>query len=279
MIRRIGTQDGVSARLNPSPRAVVANGLVFTSGQGPLRSVPEEDCRNFADDVRLALANLSATLEESGSSLKHVLKISTFLTDPRLAEYNEIYVDVFGDNVPARTTVMVSDSDYSIEIHCIAAVADSQKPPLIRRIANAPGMAPVLGPYSQAVVANGMVFTSGQIPARTSMQDQPEDFAGKVRQTMINLEAILLEAGSDLAHVAKVTTYLTDPDQLAEYNRVYAEVFGSTLPARTSCCVDIWDIALEIECIAFVADGPPQDPLTHEPKFASVTQGAVQASC
>ena len=277
MIRRIGAADPVNALPSQSPRAVVANGLVFTSGQVPPPHVPEADNRNFADDVRLALANLSATLEESGSSLKHVLKITTFLTDPRLAEYNEIYADVFGDDLPARTTVMVSESNYSIEIHCIAAVADVQKPPHIRRIANAPGMAPVLGPYSQAVVANGMVFTSGQIPARSSMQDQPEDFAGKVRQTLTNLEAVLLEAGSDLAHVAKVTTYLTDPDQLAEYNGVYAEAFGSTLPARTSCCVGIWDIALEIECIAFVADGPPQGRLTHEPRFVSVTRKAVQS--
>lgn len=276
MIQRISTMEGVNARLNPSPRAVVANGLVFTSGQVPLRSDPDKDYRNFADEVRLALANLATTLEESGSSLNHVLKITTFLTDPRLAEYNEIYADVFADNFPARTTVMVSESDYSIEIHCIAAVTDEKESAHIRRIANAPGMAPVLGPYSQAVVANGMVFTSGQIPARTSMQDQPEDFAGKVRQTLANLEAILLEAGSDLAHVAKVTTYLTDPDQLAEYNGVYADVFGSTLPARTSCCVDIWDIALEIECIAFVADGPPQDPLAQEPKFVFVTQEAGQ---
>jgi reactive intermediate/imine deaminase len=277
MIRRIGTLDRVSALPNPYPQAVVANGLVFTSGQVPLRTVPEEENGTFADDVRLALANLSATLEQSGSSLEHVLKITTFLTDPRLAEYNGIYADVFGDNLPARTTVMVSESDYSIEIHCIAAVADEHNPPHIRRIANGPGMAPVLGPYSQAVVANGMVFTSGQIPARTSMKDQPEDFAGKVRQTLANLEAILLEAGSDLAHVAKVTTYLTDPEQLAEYNGVYAEVFASTLPARSSCCVGIWDIALEIECIAFVADGPSQASFARDPEFGSVTQEAVQA--
>jgi reactive intermediate/imine deaminase len=136
-------------------------------------------------------------------------------------------------------------------------------------------MAPVLGPYSQAVVANGMVFTSGQIPARTSMQDQPEDLAGKVRQTLANLETILLEAGSDLAHVAKVTTYLTDPEQLPVYNRVYAEVFGSTLPARTSCCVGIWDIALEIECIAFVADGP-RASFAQEPELGSATQKGVE---
>lgn len=277
MIRRIGTMDGISALPNPSPQAIVANGLVFTSGQVPLRPVREEHDSNFADDVRLALAKLSATLDESGSSLKHVLKITTFLTDPRLAEYNEIYAEVFGEDLPARTTVMVSDSDYSIEIHCIAVVAGGQEPPLIRRIANAPGMAPVLGPYSQAVVANGMVFTSGQIPARTSMRDQPEDFAGKVRQTLANLEAILLEAGSDLAHVAKVTTYLTDPEQLTEYNGVYAEVFGSTLPARSSCCVGIWDIALEIECIAFVVAGPSQASFAHDPEFSSVTQETVQA--
>lgn len=277
MIRRIGTMDGISALPNPSPQAIVANGLVFTSGQVPPRPVREEHDSNFADDVRLALAKLSATLDESGSSLKHVLKITTFLTDPRLAEYNGIYAEVFGEDLPARTTVMVSDSDYSIEIHCIAVVADGQEPPQIRRIANAPGMAPVLGPYSQAVVANGMVFTSGQIPARTSMKDQPEDFAGKVRQTLANLEAILLEAGSDLAHVAKVTTYLTDPEQLAEYNGVYAEVFGSTLPARSSCCVGIWDIALEIECIAFVVAGPSQASFAHDPEFGSVTQEAVQA--
>lgn len=277
MIRRIGTMDGISALPNPSPQAIVANGLVFTSGQVPLRPVLEEHDSNFADDVRLALAKLSATLDESGSSLKHVLKITTFLTDAGLAEYNGIYAEVFGEDLPARTTVMVSDSDYSIEIHCIAVVADGQEPPQIRRIANAPGMAPVLGPYSQAVVANGMVFTSGQIPARTSMKDQPEDFAGKVRQTLANLEAILLEAGSDLAHVAKVTTYLTDPEQLAEYNGVYAEVFGSTLPARSSCCVGIWDIALEIECIAFVVAGPSQTSFAHDPEFGSVTQEAVQA--
>lgn len=277
MIRRVGTMDGISALPNPSPQAIVANGLVFTSGQVPLRPVREEHDSNFADDVRLALAKLSATLDESGSSLKHVLKITTFLTDAGLAEYNGIYAEVFGEDLPARTTVMVSDSDYSIEIHCIAVVADGQEPPQIRRIANAPGMAPVLGPYSQAVVANGMVFTSGQIPARTSMKDQPEDFAGKVRQTLANLEAILLEAGSDLAHVAKVTTYLTDPEQLAEYNGVYAEVFGSTLPARSSCCVGIWDIALEIECIAFVVDGPSQASFAHDPEFGSVTQEAVQA--
>lgn len=277
MITRTGTMDSVNAPAGSTPRAVVANGLVFTSGQVPLGTVLEEESRSFGDEVRLVLANLAATLEASGSSLKHVLKITTFLTDPRLAEYNEIYADVFAGNLPARTTVMVSESDHSIEVHCIAAVADGESPTVIRRIANAPGMAPVLGPYSQAVVANGLVFTSGQIPARTSMADQPPDFAGKVRQTLTNLEAILHEAGSDLAHVAKVTTYLTDPDQLAEYNGVYAEVFGSTLPARTSCCVGIWDIALEIECIALVAGGPPGHPYEQDPAFDSVSQEAVPA--
>lgn len=125
---------------------------------------------------------------------------------------------------------------------------------MIRRISTAPGMASALGPYSQAVVANGFVFTSGQVPARTSMADQPEDFGGKVRQCLANLAAVLVEAGSGLQHVVKVNTFLTDPGQLTEYNIVYAEVFGAHLPARTTVGVSIGDIALEIECVAVLAE-------------------------
>ena len=125
---------------------------------------------------------------------------------------------------------------------------------MIRRISTVPGMAPNMGPFSQAVVANGLVFTTGQVPARSSWEDQPGDFGGKVRQVLANLETVLLEAGSDMQHIIKVNTYLTDPDQLAEYNAIYAEVLGDHLPARTSCVVGMGDIALEIECVAVVKE-------------------------
>ena len=120
----------------------------------------------------------------------------------------------------------------------------------IRRIHAAPGHVAPVGPYSQAVVANGLVFTSGQIPARSDLTDQPAEFSDQVRQTLQNLQAILEEAGSNLDHVIKVNTYLTDSEQLAEYNSVYEEFFGAHKPARTSVCVSLWGVSLEIECVA-----------------------------
>lgn len=258
-MKRFGRVTGTAAPRGAASSAVIANGFVFVSGQVPVPADTDEAPADFAGQVRLALSNLSATLEAAGSSLRHAVKVTTFLTDPRLAEYNEVYAEVFGDDLPARTTVLVAGGEFAIEVQCVAAVPGPDHPGGIRRIANAPGMAPVLGPYSQAVVANGFVFTSGQIPARGSMQDQPADFGGKVRQTLANLESVLIEAGSGLDQVTKVTTYLTDQDQLEEYNGIYADFFGSSLPARTSCVVDIWDIALEIECIAVVAPGPDPD--------------------
>ncbi|MDR6506202.1 RidA family protein [Arthrobacter oryzae] len=123
----------------------------------------------------------------------------------------------------------------------------------VRRIAEIPGGATAVGPFSQAVVANGFVFTAGQIPAITGLDDQPESFADQVRQTIRNLESVLKAAGSGLEHVVKVNTYLTDPGQLEEYNRVYTEFFGTAKPARTSVCVSLWGVALEIECVAVLS--------------------------
>jgi 2-iminobutanoate/2-iminopropanoate deaminase len=124
----------------------------------------------------------------------------------------------------------------------------------VRRIAQSPGGAAAVGPFSQAVVANGLVFTAGQIPAITGLDDQPETFGEQVRQTLRNLQAVLEAAGSGMDHVVKVNTYLTDPGQLEEYNRVYAEFFTDAKPARTSVCVSLWGVALEIECVAVVAE-------------------------
>jgi len=123
----------------------------------------------------------------------------------------------------------------------------------IGRLAGIPGQAPAVGPFSPAVIANGFVFTSGQIPAITGLDDQPDTFEDQVRQTIRNLAGVLEAAGSGLEHVVKVNSYLTSPDQLEEYNRVYVEYFGSAKPARTTVCVSLWDVSLEIECVAVLA--------------------------
>jgi 2-iminobutanoate/2-iminopropanoate deaminase len=123
----------------------------------------------------------------------------------------------------------------------------------VRRIAQIPGGAAAVGPFSQAVVANGFVFTAGQIPAISGLEDQPDTFEDQVRQTIINLRSVLEAAGSGLEHVVKVNGYLTDPSQLEAYNRVYLEFFAAAKPARTTVCVSLWGVALEIECVAVVA--------------------------
>lgn len=124
----------------------------------------------------------------------------------------------------------------------------------MKRIQAAPGTVGPVGPYSQAVVSGRLVFTAGQIPALTGLDQQPGTFEEQVRQTLRNLEAILIEAGSDFDHVIKVNGYLTDPDQLEPFNRVYAEVLGHAPPARTTVCVALWGVALEIDCVAELID-------------------------
>lgn len=124
----------------------------------------------------------------------------------------------------------------------------------MKRLASFAGLAPSVGPFSQAVVAGGFVFTTGQIPLISGTDDRPADFSGSVRQVLRNLELVLTGAGSSLAHVVTVTTYLSNADQFEEYDSIFAEVFGAELPARTSVCVGIWDFTFEIQCIAVLKD-------------------------
>ncbi|AOE85513.1 RidA family protein [Pseudomonas sp. TCU-HL1] len=125
----------------------------------------------------------------------------------------------------------------------------------MKRINAAPGTIGPVGPYSQAVVSGHLVFTAGQIPAFGSLDEQPASFTEQVRQTFANLSAILEEAGSSLDHIVKVNAYLTDPAQLEPFNQVYREILGHAPPARTTVCVSLWGVSLEIECVAELIDG------------------------
>ncbi len=129
---------------------------------------------------------------------------------------------------------------------------------MIKHFQSIPGTPAVAGPYSQAVVSGGFVFTAGQIPVSPLDNQSPPDFEQQVRQIMINLRQTLLAAGSDLQHVVKVNGYLTHPDQLEVYNRVYREFMGDTLPARTTVCVSLWGVSMEIDCIAECIHAPQQ---------------------
>lgn len=110
-----------------------------------------------------------------------------------------------------------------------------------------------IGPYSQAVRANGFLFVSGQIPMDPATGTIVSGKAGEqTRQVMKNLEAILEAAGSGLSKLVKTTIYLTNLDDFSEVNRVYAECLGDVKPARATVEVSRLprDARVEIEAVA-----------------------------
>lgn len=114
---------------------------------------------------------------------------------------------------------------------------------------NAPA---AIGPYSQAIEVNGMVFASGQLPINPATGAMPESIKEQTRQSLGNLQAILNEAGLDMSHVVKTTVLLSDIANFGPMNAVYAEFFTEPFPARAAFAVkDLPKGALvEIECVA-----------------------------
>lgn len=110
-----------------------------------------------------------------------------------------------------------------------------------------------IGPYSQAVVSGGLVYTAGQIPLDpATMEVVPGDVAAQTRRVMQNLSAILAAAGSDLSLVVKTTVFLRDMADFAAMNEVYAAAFGAHRPARSTVAVAGLprDVRVEIEVVA-----------------------------
>ena len=92
-----------------------------------------------------------------------------------------------------------------------------------------------IGPYSQAVVANGLVFASGQIPLDPATGILMEgDIAAQAERVLENLKAVLEAAGSSLDRVLRVTVFLKDVNEFAAMNEVYARYFGHEPPSRST---------------------------------------------
>jgi len=110
-----------------------------------------------------------------------------------------------------------------------------------------------IGPYSQAIEANGFVYLSGQLPIDPATGQFPEGgIKEQTRQSLINAKAILQEAGLDLCNVVKTTVLLSDIANFGPMNEVYAELFTAPFPARSAFAVrDLPKGALvEIEMVA-----------------------------
>jgi 2-iminobutanoate/2-iminopropanoate deaminase len=110
-----------------------------------------------------------------------------------------------------------------------------------------------IGPYSQAIEANGMIFASGQIPIDpASGQLQMGTIEEQTRLVLTNLKAVLEAGGSSLDNVVKCTVFLQDMDDFSQMNAVYAEFFEAPYPARAAVQVARLprDVKVEIEAIA-----------------------------
>lgn len=117
---------------------------------------------------------------------------------------------------------------------------------------NAPG---AIGPYSQAVKVEHLVFVSGQLPINPATGEMPHEIKEQTEQSLKNIAAILAEAGADLSNVVKSTVYLADMELFGPMNEVYAKFFeGGVYPARAAFAVkELPKKALvEIEVVAYV---------------------------
>lgn len=121
-----------------------------------------------------------------------------------------------------------------------------------RFVVNTPKAPSAIGPYSQAICTETMVFASGQLPVDPTTGHIVQGIEAQTRASLANLSAILEEAGASLATVTKVTVFLKNISDFAAMNQVYAEHFTEQPPARSTIEVARLpkDALVEIEAIA-----------------------------
>ncbi|MCR1842285.1 RidA family protein [Murimonas intestini] len=109
-----------------------------------------------------------------------------------------------------------------------------------------------IGPYSQAIEVNGMVYTSGVIPVVPSTGEIPEGAAAQAEQAIGNLAELLKAAGTSVENVVKTTVFIKNMDDFGKINEIYAKFFTEPYPSRS--CVEVArlpkDVLIEIEAIA-----------------------------
>ena len=109
-----------------------------------------------------------------------------------------------------------------------------------------------IGPYSQAIEVNGMVYTSGVIPVNPETGEIPEGIEAQAAQVLKSMQGLLEAAGTSVDNVVKTTVFIQNMDDFATINGLYAEVFKNDPPARS--CVEVAKlpkgVLMEMEAIA-----------------------------
>jgi 2-iminobutanoate/2-iminopropanoate deaminase len=122
----------------------------------------------------------------------------------------------------------------------------------MKNVISTPKAPAAIGPYSQAIEVNGMVYTSGVIPVDPQSGAIPEGSKAQATQALTNLSNLLEAAGTSMDNVVKTTVFIKEMDDFGTINEVYAGFFTGTFPARS--CVEVArlpkDVLLEIEAVA-----------------------------
>lgn len=122
----------------------------------------------------------------------------------------------------------------------------------MKKVISTPKAPAAIGPYSQAIEVNGMVYTSGIIPVVPETGEIPEGSVEQAKHALTNLSHLLEAAGTNMDNVIKTTVFIKEMNDFGKINEVYQTFFHSDFPARS--CVEVArlpkDVLLEIEAIA-----------------------------
>lgn len=122
----------------------------------------------------------------------------------------------------------------------------------MKKVISTPKAPAAIGPYSQAIEVNGMVYTSGIIPVVPETGEIPQGSEAQAKQALTNLSNLLEAAGTNMDNVVKTVVFIKEMNDFGTINEVYKTFFTSDFPARS--CVEVArlpkDVMLEIEAIA-----------------------------
>jgi len=225
---------GYPQNLSWSPGAMAGNRLYMSGFVGA--SVADQKVPQDADaQVQLALDNMKQTLAAAGMDFRHVVFVNPYLTEKASSRMNDIYAKHFEfGNTPARATIRVTSlpGGNTIEFTGVA-VAD-----LSKRLAVRPKNMSPSATASPCVFADDTYYCSAKGPFTPGPGRLQGIWAAtveaQVRQTMRNLLDGLEEAGLMLSNVVATNVYLDDINDFARMNRIYAQYFSDTPPARTT---------------------------------------------
>lgn len=122
----------------------------------------------------------------------------------------------------------------------------------MKKAISTPNAPAAIGPYSQAIEVNDMIYTSGVIPVNPATGEIPATVEEQAEQAFSNMAALLKDAGSSMEKVIKTTVFIKNMEDFGKINEVYAKYFTGVFPARS--CVEVAripkDVFLEVEAIA-----------------------------